>query len=167
MKLLKKLAITGTIRLNWLWWFGYVKRRDKIKFQKVYYIWIWKQQHLRGRPRNKWQNEVREDGRIVSGEGWQEKIYNRNWRSSSEWQGIITFCTCQWNESSIYIILFNVCGLLNYVFKCFTLVSVIHMPCNQLITKHLIKKIAQPTFRINCAIVELNTVASYYTAQSA
>jgi hypothetical protein len=27
---------------------------------------------LRGRPRNRWQDEVREDGRIV-GEGWQEK----------------------------------------------------------------------------------------------
>jgi hypothetical protein len=27
---------------------------------------------LRGRPRNKWQDEVREDGRIVGGEGWQE-----------------------------------------------------------------------------------------------
>jgi len=28
---------------------------------------------LRGRPRNRWQDEVREDGRIVSGEDWQEK----------------------------------------------------------------------------------------------
>jgi hypothetical protein len=32
---------------------------------------------LRGRPRNRWQDEVREDGRIVGGEGWQEKVYNR------------------------------------------------------------------------------------------
>jgi hypothetical protein len=31
----------------------------------------------KGRPRNKWQDEVREDGRIVGGEKWQEKIYNR------------------------------------------------------------------------------------------
>jgi hypothetical protein len=29
---------------------------------------------LRGRPRKKWQNEVKEDGRIVGGEGWQEKV---------------------------------------------------------------------------------------------
>jgi len=32
---------------------------------------------LEGRPRNRWQDEVREDGRIVDGEGWQEKIHNR------------------------------------------------------------------------------------------
>jgi hypothetical protein len=32
---------------------------------------------LRGRPRKRWQDEVREDGRIVGGEEWQEKVYNR------------------------------------------------------------------------------------------
>ena len=32
---------------------------------------------LRGRPRNRWQDEVREDGRIVGGEGWQEKVHDR------------------------------------------------------------------------------------------
>ena len=38
---------------------------------------------FRGRPRNRWQNEVREDGRIVGGEGWQEKyITEKNGRSS-------------------------------------------------------------------------------------
>jgi hypothetical protein len=38
---------------------------------------------LRGRPRNRWQNEVREYGRIVGGEEWQEKyITERKGRSS-------------------------------------------------------------------------------------
>jgi hypothetical protein len=32
---------------------------------------------LRGGQRNRWQDEVREDGRIVGGEGWQEKVHNR------------------------------------------------------------------------------------------
>jgi len=32
---------------------------------------------MRGRPRYGWQDEVREDGRIVGGEGWQEKVRNR------------------------------------------------------------------------------------------
>jgi hypothetical protein len=36
---------------------------------------------LRGRPRNRWQDEAREDGRIVGGEGWQEKVHGREeWR---------------------------------------------------------------------------------------
>jgi len=39
---------------------------------------------LRGRPRNKWQDEVREDGRIVGGEGWQEKVRNRE-----EWKKLL------------------------------------------------------------------------------
>jgi hypothetical protein len=32
---------------------------------------------VRGGPRNRWQDEVREDGRLVGGEEWQEKVYNR------------------------------------------------------------------------------------------
>jgi len=39
---------------------------------------------LRGRPRNRWQDEVREDGRIVGGEGWQEKIHKRE-----EWKKLL------------------------------------------------------------------------------
>jgi hypothetical protein len=38
----------------------------------------------RGRPRNRWQDEMREDGRIVGGEGWQEKVYNRE-----EWKKLL------------------------------------------------------------------------------
>jgi hypothetical protein len=37
------------------------------------------------RPRNRWQDEVREDGRIVGGEEWQEKVlYNRE-----EWKKLL------------------------------------------------------------------------------
>jgi hypothetical protein len=39
---------------------------------------------LRVRPRNKWQDEVREDGRIVGGEGWQKKVHNRE-----EWKKLL------------------------------------------------------------------------------
>jgi hypothetical protein len=38
----------------------------------------------RGRPRNRWQDEVREDRRMVGGEEWQEKIYNRE-----EWKKLL------------------------------------------------------------------------------
>jgi hypothetical protein len=36
------------------------------------------------RPRNRRQDKVREDGRIVGGEEWQEKVYNRE-----EWKKIL------------------------------------------------------------------------------
>jgi hypothetical protein len=39
---------------------------------------------LRGRSRNRWQDEVREDGRIVGGEGWPEKVHNRE-----EWKKLL------------------------------------------------------------------------------
>ena len=32
---------------------------------------------LRGTPRNRWQGEVGEDGRIIGREEWQEKVHNR------------------------------------------------------------------------------------------
>jgi hypothetical protein len=31
---------------------------------------------LRGTPRNRWQDEVREDGRIVGGKGGRKKVHN-------------------------------------------------------------------------------------------
>jgi hypothetical protein len=53
----------------------------------------------RDRPRNRWQEEVREDGRIVGGEEWQVKVYNREeWKKLLRTQGIVTFCTSQLNE---------------------------------------------------------------------
>jgi len=39
---------------------------------------------MNGRPRNRWQVEVREDGRIVDGEGWQGKVRNRE-----EWKKLL------------------------------------------------------------------------------
>jgi hypothetical protein len=38
----------------------------------------------RGIPRNRWQVEVREDGRRVGGEEWQEKVYDRE-----EWKKLL------------------------------------------------------------------------------
>ena len=38
----------------------------------------------RGRPRNSRMDEVREDGRMVGGEEWQEKVYDRE-----EWKRLL------------------------------------------------------------------------------
>ena len=39
---------------------------------------------LRGKPRNEFENEVREDGKVVGGEVWQKRIYNRE-----EWKNFL------------------------------------------------------------------------------
>ena len=39
---------------------------------------------LRGRSINRWQDEVRKDGIIVGGKGWQEKVHNRE-----EWKKLL------------------------------------------------------------------------------
>jgi hypothetical protein len=43
---------------------------------------------LKGRPRNGWKDELREDGRIVGEKGWKDRVYNRE-----EWMKLL--CTCQ------------------------------------------------------------------------
>jgi hypothetical protein len=73
----KKPTVTETIRLNRLRWFGHIQRMEENRIPKRVLYVNFATTRLRGRPRNRWQDEVREDGRIVGGEGWQEKVYNR------------------------------------------------------------------------------------------
>ena len=66
----KKPTIIETIRLNRLRWFGHVQRMEGNRIPKrVLYVNLGTTR-LRGRSRNRWQDEVRENGRIVGGEGW-------------------------------------------------------------------------------------------------
>jgi hypothetical protein len=39
---------------------------------------------LRGRPRNRWQDEVRVDGTVVGGKGWKGRVHNRE-----EWKMLL------------------------------------------------------------------------------
>jgi hypothetical protein len=83
MQVLKKPTIIETVRLNRLCWFGHVQRMEENKIPKrVLYMNLGTR--MTGRPRNRWQNEVREDGRIGGGEGWQEKVHNRE-----EWKKLL------------------------------------------------------------------------------
>ena len=73
----RKPIIIETIRLNRLRWFGHVQGIEENRVPKRVLYMKFGTTRLRGRPRNRWQDEVREDGRIVGGEGWQEKAHNR------------------------------------------------------------------------------------------
>jgi hypothetical protein len=66
--MVKKPTVTETIGLNRLCWFGHVQRKWKRIPKKVLYMNL-EATRQRGRPRNRWQEEVREDGRLVSGKG--------------------------------------------------------------------------------------------------
>jgi hypothetical protein len=44
----------------------------------------WEATRPRGRPRNRWQDEVRENGSMVGGEEWQGKVYDRE-----EWKRLM------------------------------------------------------------------------------
>jgi hypothetical protein len=79
----KKPTITET-RLNRLHWFGHVQRMEENVIPKRVLYMNLGTTRLRGRPRNTWQDEVREDGRIVGREGWQEKVHNRE-----EWKKLL------------------------------------------------------------------------------
>jgi hypothetical protein len=49
----------------------------------------------RGITRNRWQDEVRENGRIVGGEEWQEKVYN-----TVEWKKLLRTA---WNRRNLHM----------------------------------------------------------------
>jgi hypothetical protein len=73
----KKPTITQTIRLNRLRWFGHVQGVEKNKIPKRVLYMNLETTRPKGRARNRWQDEVREDGRLVGGKGWKERVYNR------------------------------------------------------------------------------------------
>jgi hypothetical protein len=80
----KKPTITETIRLHRLCWFGHIQRMEGNRIpRRVLYMSL-ESTRPRGRARHRWQDEVREDGRIVGGEEWQEKVYNRQ-----EWKKLL------------------------------------------------------------------------------
>jgi len=80
----KKPTIIGTIRLNRLRSFGHVPRMEENRIPKRVLCMNWGTTRLRSRPRNRWHDEVREDGRIAGGEKWQEKMHNRE-----EWKKLL------------------------------------------------------------------------------
>ena len=79
-----KIYLVTAIGLNRLRWFGHVQRMEENRIRKrVLYINL-RTARLSSRPRNRWQDGVREGGRIVGGEGWQEKVHNRE-----EWKKLL------------------------------------------------------------------------------
>jgi hypothetical protein len=62
MQELKKPTIIETIRLYRLHWFEHVRRLEENRTPKTVLYMNLGTTRLSGRPRNRWQDEVREDG---------------------------------------------------------------------------------------------------------
>jgi hypothetical protein len=62
----------------------YVQRMEENRISKRVLYMNFGTTRLRGRPRNRWQDEVREGGRMVGGEEWQEKVHNQE-----EWKKLL------------------------------------------------------------------------------
>jgi hypothetical protein len=82
--MVKNPTITETIRLHRLRSFGHVQRTEENRIPKRILSMQLEATRPRSRPRNRWQDEVSEDGSIVGGEEWQEKVYNRE-----EWKRLL------------------------------------------------------------------------------
>jgi hypothetical protein len=82
--IVKRPTIMETIRLHRLWWCGHVLRMEGNRIPKRVLYMNLESTRPRGRPRNTWKDEVREDGRKVGGEEWQEKVYRRE-----EWKKLL------------------------------------------------------------------------------
>jgi len=65
---IKKPTIIKTISLNRLHWFGHVQRMEENKNPKRVLYMNLETTRPRGKPRNRWLDEVREGGRMVGRE---------------------------------------------------------------------------------------------------
>jgi hypothetical protein len=66
--IVKNTTITETIGLHRLCWFGDVQRMEENRIPKKALYMNMESTRPRGRKRNRWQDEVREDERMVGGE---------------------------------------------------------------------------------------------------
>jgi hypothetical protein len=82
--IVKKPTIPETIRLHRVCWFGHIQRMEKNGIPKTVLYMNLETRRPRGRPRNRWQDEVREGRIIVGGEVWHEKVYYRK-----EWKKLL------------------------------------------------------------------------------
>ncbi len=82
--MVNKPTITETIMLHRLRLFGHVQRMEENRIPKRVLCMKLETTRPRGRQRNRWLDEVREDGGIIGGEDWQRKVYDRE-----EWKKLL------------------------------------------------------------------------------
>ena len=87
-----KPTLTEIIRLHRLRRFGHVQRMEENRIPKSVSYMNLETTRPRGRLKNRWLDEVRDDGRMVGGKELQEKVYDREeWKRIRRRQGITAF----------------------------------------------------------------------------
>ena len=82
--IVKKPTVAEAIRLNRLRCFRHVQRREENRIPQKSLKYEFETTRLRGRPRNRWQDELTKDGRLVGGTGWRERVCSRE-----EWKKLL------------------------------------------------------------------------------
>jgi hypothetical protein len=75
--IINKPAVTETVRFHRLRWFGHERRMEENRITKRVLYMNLESARPRGTPRNRWKDELREDGRLVGGKRWKERVYKR------------------------------------------------------------------------------------------
>jgi len=82
----------------------------KIGFPKEYCIWIWKRQDQEvDQEIDSWMKWGMMEEWSAERSGRKKCITGRNGRGSWERQGITAFCTCQWIDWLIYVVMTAMC----------------------------------------------------------
>jgi hypothetical protein len=74
----KKPTITETVRFDRLHWFGHVQKMEENRVPKKVLYMNLEATRLRDRPRNRWKDEVRENGRLLGRKGRKGYVTERN-----------------------------------------------------------------------------------------
>ena len=86
--MVKKVTTTETISLNTFCWYGHTQRMEENRIPiKVLYVNL-ETTRLRGRPRFRWQDEVRMEDWLVEKGGRKGNITERNGRTPENGKGL-------------------------------------------------------------------------------
>jgi hypothetical protein len=83
-KLIKYKNIVNHIKAQRLGWFGHVYRKENNRLVKRIYNWKPISIRMRGRPKNRWEDDVMADLRIQNVKNWRNCIQDRR-----KWKDIV------------------------------------------------------------------------------
>jgi len=134
----------------------------EIEFPKEFHIWIWKQQGWEVDQEIDGKMGVREDRRIVGGEGWQEKLHNRD-----EWKKILRSPMNRRNlhMTMEFIIIIIIITIIIIIIVSFTHGSHTHIPkTNHVPRGYIVAAILSLLFMVPLSLVPALALLFFYVS---